>query len=147
MFNPLVSLEATCPPGVTLNPLVPLKPPELLKAADVQTHVCAKLSRICAIFFTFERKSGENCPNFVFLTQSDKVFFNHMCFYGIFSACLCAKFNFENAVCAKEFTFRRSGNHLSPCKGGRQPPVHGRQQDHSDQGQGALLLRPCQPLA
>ena len=26
-------------------------------------------------YFTFERESGENCPNFVFLAQSDKVFF------------------------------------------------------------------------
>ena len=25
-------------------------------------------------YFTFERESGENCPNFVFLAQSDKVF-------------------------------------------------------------------------
>ena len=25
-------------------------------------------------FFTFERKSGENCPNFVFLAQSDNFF-------------------------------------------------------------------------
>ena len=67
-----------------------------------------KISQNLRNFLPFERNIGENGPNFVFLAQSDRVFFNLTCFNGIFSACLCAKFYFENSVCAKEFSFRRS---------------------------------------
>ena len=78
------------------------KTAELLKAADMQTHVCTKFSRICAHFCLL----NATVVKIALLLCS---WHNLTWFYGIFSACLCAKFYFENSVCAKDLAFRRSG--------------------------------------
>ena len=58
--------------AIETRPLIKDPPPELLKAADVRLRqICQKLRK----FLPFERKSGENDPNFVFFAQSDNVFF------------------------------------------------------------------------
>ena len=81
---------------------------ELLKAADLQTHVCAKFSRMWAHFAFWAQQWWKWQIFFFFWPNLKKFSLNLTCFYGIFSACLCSKFYFENSVCAKDFAFRRS---------------------------------------
>ena len=85
---------------------------ELLKAADMQTQVCAKFSRICANVCLSNATVVKMTQISCFLHNLTKFSFNFTCFYGIFSACLCAKFYFENSVCTKYFAFRRSDLYL-----------------------------------
>ena len=53
--------------------------PETTRASKSCRRADARLLKVIQnmrhVFFTFERESGENCPNFVFLAQSDKVFY------------------------------------------------------------------------
>ena len=46
---------------------------EFTKVAIEQSHDCAKYLRICAIFFTNERKTGRTGSKFVFSSQFEQV--------------------------------------------------------------------------
>ena len=57
---------------------------ELLKAEDVETHICALISGICATFIFVSAKLVKKGTIFFFLTKSDKVlqviaFLAHFC--------------------------------------------------------------------
>ena len=84
--------------------------PELLKAEDVRTHVCAIVLRNCTKFVLLDAKQ-EKTKNFflMILAQFDKNFQNCTCFYGILATFLCAKFSVWKICCAKELAYRRSG--------------------------------------
>ena len=77
----------------------------------MQTHVCANFSRICTNILLLNAKVVKIALISRFWQNLTSL--NLTCFYGPFSACLSAKFYFENAVCAKEFAFRRSALHYA----------------------------------
>ena len=92
---------------------------DLLKVADVQTHVCAKFLRTCAnvYFWTQNRRKKTGIWKIDLHNLTKFLQFLHV-YFGILSKFLCAKFLVQKFACAKKCTFRRSGFGLSPSTRG-----------------------------
>ena len=69
---------------------------ELLKVADVQTHIRAKFSRTCAKFCTFESKIGKTGFLKNKSAQFDKIVLKNRSFYDNLSQFLYAKCSVKN---------------------------------------------------
>ena len=85
--------------------------PDLLKAEDVRTHICAIFLRICAEFGLLNAKQDKQALFLMVLTQFDKSLQSFMCFYGILGPFLCAKLSVRKFGCATFVAFIRSDFH------------------------------------
>ena len=83
-----------------------------LKAAI--TSLCKIFENLCK-FWAKERKTGKTGTNFLYSSQSDKVFFSFSYFYVLFLCMfLCKNFNQRILIAQKKNVFRKSWTSLHP---------------------------------
>ena len=96
----------------------------LLNAEDVETHICAKISRIRAKFIFFYWKTGKNRQKYHVWSNLTKFCKLNM-YWKHLNTFLWAKFKLKNSDFAKEFVFRRSvGGYFGCYWGGRGVTYH-----------------------